>query len=124
MPNVSVWVSADCDSPNFLIKMWCADWMSIAHVRRRVNEVLSLADDWDGDGEFCVALAPVWGDGFEYFCDDDMLFELDGWDGDDDDQALVAITEGCDMDFWGEFDWCESDEVIIVEMYDEFDPYE
>merc|ERR1711924_118058 len=108
MPNVSVWGSADCDSPNFLIKMWCADWMNIGHVRRRVNEVLSMADSWDGDGEFCVALAPVWGD---------------GWDGDCDDQALVAITEGCDMGFWGEFGWEESDEVVVIEMYDEFDPY-
>merc|ERR1712080_307924 len=131
MPAVSVWVSADWDSPNFLIKMWCSDWMSIRHVRRRVNEILSMVDEWDGDGEFCEALAPVWGRGprWEEFDDDDMLFEVDGWDGDDDEQALVAITENCDMNFWDrvapwlEFDW-EPEKTVVIEMFDEFDPYD
>merc|ERR1712072_466978 len=109
MTVVNVWVSGDADSPNFPIKMWCSDWMNFGHVQRRVNEILSMADEWDGDGEFCVALAPVWGDGWEYFDSEAMLWEADGWDGDDDSQALVAITEGCDMGFWGDFGWGEDD---------------
>merc|ERR1711998_407263 len=109
MPVVNVFISADAESPNFLIKVLAYDWMTVGHVKRRVNEVLSMADSWDGDGEFCAELAPVW---------------VDGFDGDDDSQCLVGMMEGQDMSLFDGFGWdMESDELIIVEVLDEFDPY-
>merc|ERR1719331_3629698 len=77
---VSVFVSADADSPNMRINMWVSDFMKIRHIQRKVNEVLSAADSWDGDGEFCVGLAPVWGDGWEFYDGGDRVWDLDGLD--------------------------------------------
>merc|ERR1711924_169377 len=114
---VNVFISADADSPNFLIKVLAYDWMTVDHVKRRCNEVLSSFDQWDGDGEFVAELAPVWGDGFEYFCNDDLLFELDGWDGSDNSQALVGLMAGADMSLWEGFDYdMNSEELVVVEV--------
>merc|ERR1711966_178266 len=97
---VSVFVSADADSPNMRINMWVSDFMKIRHIKRKVNEVLSAADSWDGDGEFCDGGDRVW--------------ELDGLDWGSEVQ-MVAVTEGCDAGYWqgdGMFD-CFDDWVVI-----------
>merc|ERR1711988_329505 len=113
---VKVWVTGDADSPNFLIRMWCADWMTIRHVKVRCNQILKALESWGGDDEFVVALAPQWGDGWEVFDDDANLWEVDGWDGDDEEQAMVAITEDLGPDYWGGHDFCEDegDMTVIV----------
>merc|ERR1711918_60636 len=89
---ITVFVSADADSPNFLIKMLCYDWMTMAHVGRRVQEVLNAADEFEGECEFVTGIGPVWGDGWDVFPDDCRLWDVEGFDVDDDEQMFAAHT--------------------------------
>merc|ERR1711998_93586 len=120
---IQVWVSADADSPNFLIKTIAYEWMTVGHVKRRVNEVLAQADSWEGDGEFCIGLSPQWAPDL-VFNDEDMLIEVDGWGPLNNEQAFIAHTENFDNTGWGDFDWAMSEEVVVIELLDPFDPYE
>merc|ERR1711998_813930 len=95
---IQVWVSADADSPNFLIKTIAYEWMTVGHVKRRVNEVLAQADSWEGDGEFCIGLSPQWAP--------DLVFN--------NEQAFIAHTENFDNTGWGDFDWAMSEEVVVI----------
>merc|ERR1711898_52080 len=120
---VNIWISANADSPNFLIKTICYDWMRLRHIQCRCNEVLAAEDRWDGDGEFVVALSPQW-DPAIILDLEATLFEMDGWEMGNNDQALIAHTADFAADAWGEFAWEVSDEVLVVEAFEPIEQWE
>merc|ERR1712146_172402 len=102
---VKVFVSADADSPNYIIKMLAYDWMTIGHVARKVQDVLTACDQFEGDCEFVTGIGPFWGDGWDVFPMECNLWEVDGFDMEDDDQMFLAHTETLNPEFYGGFDF-------------------
>merc|ERR1711934_616452 len=118
MPVVNVVVSADSDTPNMLLHIWIHEDKTVADLLERVNTVLIEWDDWEGDQSIAIGLAPVWGDAWDTYGEEDMIWELDGWDPDDDSQMLVAITENCGGDYYGEMDYDNQDEWVQLDLTD------
>merc|ERR1711934_837663 len=77
MPVVHVLVSADEDTPNMLLHIWINDCKTVGELMDRVNTAIIEWDDWEGDASLCLGLAPVWGDGWDCYDPDDMIWEVD-----------------------------------------------
>merc|ERR1711998_486697 len=122
---IQVFVSADADAPNFLIKMLAHEWMTIGHIQRKVQMILNDFDGFEGECEFVTGIGPVWGDGWDVFAPEDKLWEVDGFEIDNDDQMFAAHTEALGPDaYGGEFSFEVADDWVIVEAYDAFDQFE
>merc|ERR1711903_20487 len=116
MPIVQVVVSADADTPNMLLSIWICEDKTVGQLIERVNTVLIEWDDWEGDQSICVGPGPVWGDGWDMYDDDDCIWECDGWDPEDDGQMMVAFTENCGGDYYGEMDFECQDEWVFLDL--------
>merc|ERR1712205_4352 len=125
---LEVLVSADKESPNFVLYLWASEHSTMLHLQRRVNEVLKAANEWNGDTEVCVG-----------FIDPDRLGE--GADGNfdlgdpeltifsatafqkrgDGTFKLIALTAGCDHGGWDgvAFDSYEGDQWVILDLREE-----
>jgi len=112
---VTVLVSSTWDAPNFRIRMRVNEMTTVEHITRKVNEVLSNADNWDGSGEFCVGLSSEWlvrNDPGAVFNPGDMMFQLDGFNPYQPrprDAVFLAYTAGAGGDYWTSGSFWDSD---------------
>merc|ERR1711998_138468 len=83
--------------------MWIGPQHLVKDLIEYVSSVLSKSDTFDGDCE-CKGLTSTWAleDGGLVFCENDSIFELDGWDSTMKKIQLVAVTDHNPIEHWTE----------------------
>ena len=101
---VTVYCSPYPDDPIYGVMVRVEPWHTVGMVKNKVNELISGHDDYPGEGELVWGLADNKDGECVLFPDDDVLWTLDGWDPNGDDQYAIAITEGCNSEYWAAVD--------------------
>merc|ERR1712216_1066004 len=95
------WVQVDVLCDKHVLRMYVGPEHLVKNLIEYTAATLSGAETYEGSCEV-KGLTSTWAleDGGLVFCEDDSIFELDGWDSKKSDIQLVAMTDNTAIDAW------------------------